>query len=205
MDQAPTFLTGLIRAALGRGSDAGAQDEADVTQALRTAAQQTDVAPDVPADRATPDFDPGIVGVLAEKVLRAWLQNRYQLLFPFALNLRRLDQRQAELLVHAMIAAAEADGSFDRRERERIEGTLSLVDPSEDERAFLEKALSRPRPLNDILSEVHDVETGALVYAASLMALDERKPVNRYYLKYLAARLQLSEELTGSLEQRYRA
>jgi uncharacterized membrane protein YebE (DUF533 family) len=79
------------------------------------------------------------------------------------------------------------------------------VDPSEDERAFLEKALTRPRPLNDILSEVHDVETGALVYAASLMALDERKPVNRYYLKYLAARLQLSEELTGSLEQRYRA
>ena len=205
MDQAPTFLTGLIRAALGRGSDAAAQDEADPTQASRTAAQQTDVAPDVPADRATGDFDPGIVGVLAEKVLRAWLQNRYQLLFPFALNLRRLDQRQAELLVHAMIAAAEADGSFDRRERERIEGTLSLVDPSEDERAFLEKALTRPRPLNDILSEVHDVETGALVYAASLMALDERKPVNRYYLKYLAARLQLSEELTGSLEQRYRA
>jgi uncharacterized membrane protein YebE (DUF533 family) len=204
-DQAPTFLTGLIRAALGRETNPGAQAEADETQSPRTEAQQTDVAPDVPADRATAEFDPGIVGVLAEKVLRAWLQNRYQLLFPFALNLRRLDQRQAELLVHAMIAAAEADGSFDRRERERIEGTLSLVDPSEDERAFLEKALSRPRPLNDILSEVHDVETGALVYAASLMALDERKPVNRYYLKYLAARLQLSEELTGSLEQRYRA
>ncbi len=205
MDQAPTFLTGLIRAALGRGPDPAAQDNAPLTPAPPMPARQTDVAPDLQPDRATADFDPGIVDVLAEKVLRAWLQNRYQLLFPFALNLRRLDQRQAELLVHAMIAAAQADGSFDRRERERIEGTLSLVDPSEDERAFLEKALSRPRPLNDILGEVHDVETGALVYAASLMALDERKPVNRYYLKYLAARLQLSEELTGSLEQRYRA
>jgi uncharacterized membrane protein YebE (DUF533 family) len=50
---------------------------------------------------------------------------------------------------------------------------------------------------------VHDVQTGALVYAASLMAVDRRQPVNRYYLRYLAARLQLSEELAGSLEQRY--
>src|SRR4051794_36252665 len=50
-------------------------------------------------------FDPGIMDVLAEKVLLAWLRNRHQLLFPFALNLRRLDGNQCELLVHAMVAA----------------------------------------------------------------------------------------------------
>ena len=44
----------------------------------------------------------------------------------------------------------------------------------------------------------------ALIYAASLMAVDQRKPTNRLYLRYLASRLQLSEELVGSLEQRYR-
>jgi uncharacterized membrane protein YebE (DUF533 family) len=37
------------------------------------------------------------------------------------------------------------------------------------------------------------------------MAIDQRKPVNRHYLRYLAARLQLSEELVGSLEQRFRS
>jgi uncharacterized membrane protein YebE (DUF533 family) len=145
------------------------------------------------------------VNVLAEKILLAWLRNRYQLLFPFALDLRRLDEQQAELLVHAMIAAAQADGSFDGKERRRIEAILDLVDSSDEERAFLETLVSRSKPLNEILQEVHDTQTGALVYAASLMAVDQRKPVNRYYLKYLAARLQLSGELVGSLEQRYRS
>jgi uncharacterized membrane protein YebE (DUF533 family) len=37
------------------------------------------------------------------------------------------------------------------------------------------------------------------------MAVDHRKPVNRYYLKYLGARLQLSDELVDSLEQRFRS
>jgi uncharacterized membrane protein YebE (DUF533 family) len=37
------------------------------------------------------------------------------------------------------------------------------------------------------------------------MAVDQRKPVNRFYLRYLAARLQLSDELVASLEQRYRS
>jgi hypothetical protein len=210
MVHAPQFLRELIRTALGRPErKPGASAVTD------------DTSLDMPGDldsrgvvakggfadvtKVAAEFDPGIVCVLSEKVLLAWLRNRYQLLFPFALDLRRLDERQAELLIHAMIAAAQADGSFDGNERKRIEGTLSLVDPDEDESAFLEAVINQPKPLNEILKDVHDVQTGALVYAASLMAVDQRKPVNRYYLKYLAARLQLSEELTGSLEQRYRS
>jgi hypothetical protein len=210
MVHAPEFLRELIRTALGRpdrkpGASAIPDDPfLDVpgdldSRGVVAKAGLSDVA------QAAAEFDPGIVYVLSEKVLLSWLRNRYQLLFPFALDLRRLDERQAELLVHAMIAAAQADGSFDGNERKRIEGTLSLVDPDEDERAFLEAVINQPKPLNEILKDVHDVQTGALVYAASLMAVDQRKPVNRYYLKYLAARLQLSEELTGSLEQRYRS
>ena len=61
-----------------------------------------------------------------------------------------------------------------------------------------------PRHVPVLLAEVRDVQTAALVYAASLMAVDRRQPVNRYYLRYLAARLQLSDELAKSLEQRYR-
>jgi len=207
MAQAPEFLTHLVRAALGRAPEAHAPD---LTAASAEAAGSADAGADLsasagPGDGAEAEFDPGIVSVLAEKVLLAWLRNRHQLLFPFALNLHQLDARQAELLVHAMVAAAQADGSFDGKERQRIEGTLSLVEPNEDERAFLDRVLGEPKPLNAILGEVRDVETGALVYAASLMAVDQRRPVNRYYLKYLAARLQLSEELVGSLEQRYRS
>jgi hypothetical protein len=211
MANAPEFLTHLVRTALGRGqpvSPAVSLSQDDM--ALKDDAEALPIEAPSPADedaRKDPgvDFDSGIVSVLSEKVLLAWLRNRYQLLFPFALDLRRLDERQAELLVHTMIAAAQADGSFDGKERKRIEGTLNLVDPNEDEKAFLEKVMARPRPLYEILSEVHDVQTGALVYAASLMAVDQRKPVNRHFLRYLAARLQLSEELVDSLEQRYRS
>jgi Protein of unknown function (DUF533) len=208
MSQSPEFLTQLMRTALGRGaaedSDTATPDDA----ANAHAAAQTPSAPSE-ADEQTgdpaPEFDDGIVSVVASKVLLAWLRNRYQLLFPFALDLRRLDQAHAELLVHAMVAAAQADGSLDGKERRRIEGSLSLIDAGEVETAFLEGAISRPKPLNEILSDVRDVQTGALVYAASLMAIDQRKPVNRFYLQYLAARLQLSDELVESLEQRFRS
>ncbi len=191
-----SLLTQLVRTALGRATASEEAPSRPATYASQDIAEAP--SPD------GPPFDEGLLAILGEKVLRAWLRNRSQLLFPFALDLRRLDERQAALLVHAMIAAAAADGSLDRRERERIAGTLRLVDPSDDEQAFLEAALARPKPLNEVLAEVHDGQTGALVYAAALMAVDRRQAVNRYFLKYLAARLQLSEELAGSLEQRYR-
>jgi hypothetical protein len=209
MAQSSEILTQLVRTALGRGKSVTATAAAEMPEATDGSAPGVVAAAlaapheVAPKSASEPAFDPGIVGILSEKVLLAWLRNRFQLLFPFALDLRRLDERQAGLLVHAMIAAAQADGSFDRQERDRIAGTLDLVNPSADERAFLSRAIESPTPLNEILSQVHDVQTGALVYAASLMAVDRRQPVNRYYLRYLAARLQLSDELTKSLEQRY--
>lgn len=190
MIQAPAFLSRLTRAARGEETDASVVAGADTVQ-----------TPVEPAPE--PEVDPGIVNALASKVLLAWLRNRYQLLFPFSFDLRRLDRTQAELAIHAMVAAAQADGSFDGKERERIEGAMSLMNPSEAEHGVLAAALDNPRPLNDLLRDVRDVQTGALIYAASLLAVDQRKPVNRHYLRYLAARLQLSDELLKSLEQRF--
>jgi hypothetical protein len=211
MSQGSEFLTQLVRTALGRQGAANPDGGAPATEAAalissHNAAEREPEDSDRDEDRdRNGGFDPGVICVLSEKVLMAWLRNRYQLMFPFALDLRRLDREQAKLLVHTMVAAAQADGAFDGSEHKRIEGTLGLVDAADDARAFMDEALKEPKPLNEILAGVKDVQTGALVYAASLMALDERKPANRYYLKYLAARLQLSDELVLSLEQRYRA
>ena len=155
--------------------------------------------PKAPED---PEFDPGIVCVLSEKVLNAWLRNRHQLLFPFAVDLRRLEPHETALVAHTMVAAAQADGSMDGKERKRIEAALDLTDGTQA--SFLDEVLQRPKSLNEILTQAQDVKTGALIYAAALMAVDRSRPVNRYYLKYLAARLQLPEELVGSLKQRYR-
>jgi hypothetical protein len=199
MTYASGFLATLVRTALGRDRD----DDPAPAAAMPRSASPPEVPPAVEDEPAGPD--PGIVCILSEKILLAWLRNRYQLLFPFVLDLRRLDRRQADLFIHAMIAAAQADGSCDGRERGRIEGTLSMVNPNAVERGFLDAAFEHPRPLNELLREVRDVQTGALFYAASLLAVDRRYPINHHYLRYLAARLQLSDELVASLEQRFRS
>jgi uncharacterized membrane protein YebE (DUF533 family) len=50
---------------------------------------------------------------------------------------------------------------------------------------------------------VKDVQTGTIFQAASLLAIDRRKLVNRHYLRYVAARLGLSEELARDLSRRF--
>jgi hypothetical protein len=199
MTYATGFLTTLVRTALRRDRD----DDPAPAAAMPVPAPPPEPPPSAADEPAGPD--PGIVCILSEKILLAWLRNRYQLLFPFVLDLRRLDRTQADLFIHAMIVAAQADGSCDGRERGRIEGTLALVNPDVVERGFLDAALEHPRPLNELLQEVRDVQTAALFYAASLLAVDRRNPVNHHYLRYLAARLQLSDELVTSLEQRFRS
>jgi uncharacterized membrane protein YebE (DUF533 family) len=160
---------------------------------------------DAAAPATPPGLDASIACVLADKVLYAWLRNRYQLLFPFALDLRRLDADAGALAIDAMLVAAQADGTFDARERERIEAALALVAPGRPAGVLLDEGLASPKPLSVVLQGVRDVQGAALVYAASLMAIDPGRLVNRRYLGYLAARLQLSEELVDSLERRFRA
>lgn len=150
-------------------------------------------------------FDGEIVNVLADKILLAWLRNRHQLLFPFAFDLGKLDKNRAILVIHAMVNAAQADGTFEAKERYRIEAALDRIAGSHEIRSSLTAALNGSRPLHEVLAAVSDIQTSALIYAVSLMAVDQRKPVNRHYLRYLGARLQLSEELVGSLEQRFRS
>jgi uncharacterized membrane protein YebE (DUF533 family) len=94
---------------------------------------------------------------------------------------------------------------MDGTERARVESALERLNAGEAHRTSLQGLLERPRPLGEVLGQVKDVQTGAIVYAASLLAIDRRKLVNRHYLRYLAARLQLPKDLTRSLEQRYRA
>jgi uncharacterized membrane protein YebE (DUF533 family) len=151
-----------------------------------------------------PEHDQAVVEVLAAKILIDWLRNRQQLLVPFTLDLSKLAPTEVEILVRAMAAAALADGALDGKERERVEAALQFVNADDRQRATLAELLERPTPLAETLRQVRDVKMGAIVYAGSLLAIDRRKPVNRHYLRYLAARLQLPQPLARSLEQRFR-
>jgi uncharacterized membrane protein YebE (DUF533 family) len=136
-------------------------------------------------------------------VLIDWLRNRQQLLVPFTLDLQKLEPALANCVIHAMAAAAEADGAIDERTRARIDAALERMHATDDQRGLVEQALEKPLSLREVLRDVKEPQTGAIYYAASLLAIDRRKRVNRYYLRYLAARLQLSPELARNLERRF--
>lgn len=150
-----------------------------------------------------PAHDESTVHVLAAKILIDWLRNRQQLLVPLSLDLQKLGEREVILVLHAMAAAAYADGPLDDAKRERLDSALQFVNASEAQRTTLAHALQNPKPLREVLQEVDDVRTGAVFQAASLLAIDRRKPVNRHYLRYVAARLGLSEELSRDLARRF--
>jgi uncharacterized membrane protein YebE (DUF533 family) len=104
-----------------------------------------------------------------------------------------------------MAAAAQADGTLDERTRARLDAALERIHASDEQRALLESALEKPLSLREVLRDVKEPQVGAIYYAASLLAIDRRKRVNRYYLRYLSARLQLSAELARDLERRFSA
>jgi uncharacterized membrane protein YebE (DUF533 family) len=149
------------------------------------------------------EHDEPLVEIIAGKVLFAWLRNRQQLLVPYTIDLAKLDAGEVELVVQAMIVAAQADGTIDGKERDRVRAALERLNATGEQLSKLDTALDQPKPLAHALANVKDVQTGAIVYAASLLAIDRRKLVNRQYLRYLSARLQLPRDVCRSLEQRF--
>jgi uncharacterized membrane protein YebE (DUF533 family) len=176
---------------------------------MKEQAEPADASPgDLKGEAGPPEaprHDEGLVQILASKILMDWLRNRQQLLVPLALDLQKLEPPAAEMLLRAMVTAAHADGALDEGDRRRLEAALTRLNASDDQRAGLADLTARRKPLGELLADVADAETGAMVYAASLLASDRRKRVNRYYLRYLAERLNLSKDLARSLEQRFNA
>lgn len=152
-----------------------------------------------------PEYDDSVVDILASKILIDWLRNRQQLLVPLTVDLQKLEAPEAETLLHSMVAAAQADGAFDAADRERLTAALRLLNATESQHAMLPTLIAHRKSLQDVLASVPDVQHGAIVYAASLLAIDRRKRVNRYYLRYLAARLKLPRDLARNVEQRFTA
>jgi uncharacterized membrane protein YebE (DUF533 family) len=142
---------------------------------------------------------------LAEKVLRAWAQNRQQILVPLTLNLARMEPPGRGLLIGAMAAALAADGEVTLRERRRLDVVLGRIGGDAADRAAAAAALDRPPDLFALLAALQAASLGAHAYAASLMVLERRGEVGRAWLGFLAARFALPPELVAPLVRRYRA
>ncbi|MCG8589192.1 MAG: tellurite resistance TerB family protein [Proteobacteria bacterium] len=104
-------------------------------------------------------------------------------------------------LLRAMIAAAQADGRLDGRERHTIEGRVRCLDLPDADKAELLAQLDRPVDMSTLVAEARTPEIAAEIYTASLLAIDVDTPAERAYLAMLAARLGLPEELVGSIHR----
>ena len=103
------------------------------------------------------------------------------------------------LMIRAMIAAAHADGHIDAAEQGRIFTHVDRLGLAADDKALLFDELRRPLGLLERVELTPDLEAGAEVYAASLLAIDPEQPIAQRYLAELASRLALPAELVQAV------
>ncbi|TCP41749.1 DUF533 domain-containing protein [Rhodovulum marinum] len=92
-------------------------------------------------------------------------------------------EKNARLMIRAMIQAAKSDGEIDAGERARIMEVLG--DLSEDERAFVEAEMARPVDIEALAAETGSYQRTA-VYAASVLTVDIANAAEIAYLDRLA-------------------
>ena len=100
-------------------------------------------------------------------------------------------QREAVLLLKAMIASASADGVIDAQERQTIMGELERAGLTPEERSFLDKEFASPASLKEIASEAAGAGKAKEAYIVSLVAVSVDAPAERNYLVGLAGALGL--------------
>ena len=112
-----------------------------------------------------------------------------------------VSDNKALLLIRAMIAAANSDGQISPQERAHIIAKLDEAGADADDRRIIEKELQNPRPLDELLREVHDPDTAQQFYLASRAAVGGTNEVQKSYLSYLRQRLDLPDDAVAEVEQ----
>ena len=115
---------------------------------------------------------------------------------------RELESR-ADLILHAMINAAKADGTIDQEELNRIVDRLEKTGADAAERAQVRDELQKPLDTDELVRAVHDEETGVQVYAASLLATEADTEAEREYLRGLAAGLHLDKPVVAYVHREF--
>jgi uncharacterized membrane protein YebE (DUF533 family) len=116
-------------------------------------------------------------------------------------NKESAQQTDAVLLIRAMIAAANADGVIDARERGQIMEKLRTVDLSREEHQFIVHELLEPKAMHSIVDAVESADMARQVYAASLLAVAVDTPSEQQYLFDLAEQLGLDAQTVKSIHQ----
>lgn len=107
-------------------------------------------------------------------------------------------ERRAETLLHAMVAAAKADGHVDEEEASAIEAEME--DLPESARRLIRTAMSGSLTPEQVAARVGGGQEAREVYAASALLSGRDHPGEAEHLDRLARALGLSEEEARGIE-----
>lgn len=114
-------------------------------------------------------------------------------------------EREASLVVQAMISAAHADGALDARERERIGERLRDAGLEGAELDYVLAQFAAAADPHRIAALAQSQTEAAEIYAASLLAIDVDHWAEQAYLRELKTALKLPDALAGMLETEVKA
>ncbi|GMG85983.1 DUF533 domain-containing protein [Biformimicrobium ophioploci] len=114
------------------------------------------------------------------------------------------EEEKADVMLTAMVAAAQADGSIDEAEQQNIMGALQGQLDSGD-LAELKRLLTSPVDVDQMVSRIQDPSTAFNVYMVSAMTIDEDNPREKQYMDQLAAKLGISDVAARMIEQQKNA
>jgi len=107
-------------------------------------------------------------------------------------------EKQAEVLLRAMLSAAKADGEIDAGEREKL--TKHLGDVSAEEAAFVQQEMAAPVDIQGLVASVPQ-GMEQQVYLMSLTAIDLDSQAEAQYLHQLAQGLGIDQQACNAIHQ----
>ncbi len=105
-------------------------------------------------------------------------------------------------LLHAMVAAAKADGHVTPEERARIADQLPVLGLGAEAQALIAAELDQPLDIGAIAALAANEAQATQIYTASLLVVDPEAAAEKGYLALLAARLKLDPGLVAHLHAR---
>jgi uncharacterized membrane protein YebE (DUF533 family) len=111
------------------------------------------------------------------------------------------DERTQQVMLMAMIAAAKSDGHVDDTEMNTIVGKLKEAGADAEASDWVLRELAKPLDVDAVVGAVPNIEVGAQVYAASVLAITPDTPEEKSYLDKLATKLGLQPEVRAYIHQ----
>lgn len=120
---------------------------------------------------------------------------------PAAFDPSEIGEDDALLFARAMVAAATADGRMDAAERTRILGALAQAGIDAGSSRWLERELSDPASVEELVEPIRSPEKAAQLYAAARVAIDPDTMQEREFLRRLAEALDLEPKLRAHIDE----